>query len=285
MIPVKPFLTYDQQIEYLVNAGLLIEDKERAKNILSTLNYYRFINAYSLGLYEAPKEKKKYIAGTTFQQIYDLYLFDGQLRHILSELLEEFEIIFRTKLAYHIGLKYGALGYLDSTLFENKYYHDDFIKSFKREQEQQDKSPIVKHHKEKYDCQMPIWAAVEILSFGTISKLYSNMKTSDRIEIAKELGTSYTYLNSWLRSFVEVRNICAHYGRLYNKFLLFPPKLYGNMSFANNRIFAVIYILKRFVDDSVWDSLYARLKATVENHYAVNLGKIGFPVNWDKLLM
>ena len=82
------------------------------------------------------------------------------------------------------------------------------------------KSPVVKHHNDKYGGSLPIWAAVEISTFGTMSKLYKNMLPADQAAIAKQFDLTPTLLNSWLRAFVEVRNICAHYGRLYNKALL-----------------------------------------------------------------
>lgn len=42
------------------------------------------------------------------------------------------------------------------------------------------------------------------------------MKREDQIAIAKQFHTHYTYMKSWFAALVEIRNICAHYGRLYN---------------------------------------------------------------------
>lgn len=44
--------------------------------------------------------------------------------------------------------------------------------------------------------------------------------------IAKELGTvNHTYLPSWLLTITQIRNVCAHHGRLWNKNLPGTPKL------------------------------------------------------------
>lgn len=206
------------------------------------------------------------------------------LRHILSEQLEEFEILFRTKIAFYIGSRYGALGHLSRDNFESDEFHKAFLEDFEREKRQQSKSPVVRHHEEKYSGMMPIWAAVEVLSFGTISKLYSNMKPNDRAAIAKEFGVSEVFLRSWLRSFVEVRNICAHYGRLYNKVLRFPPRLFKDVSFSNPRVFSVLYILKRYIDPQNWISQMMKLKRSVLQHQSIELQKIGFPPNWENIL-
>ncbi len=82
-----------------------------------------------------------------------------------------------------------------------------------------------------------------MFSFGTLSKFYKNMISSDKKEIAKLFGVGYTYLESWLESISYVRNICAHYGRIYNAKLTKTPKLYKEYSEAgigNNRIFGVM---------------------------------------------
>ena len=281
---IKPFLSYEQQIQHLSDIGLIIENKDFAISVLSEINYYRLVNAYSLGLYVNDEKKGRYKDGVTFFQIYDLYRFDTDLRHILSEQLEEFEILFRTKVAYYIGLHYGALGYIFKENFESEQHHNEFMDEFYREKERQSKSPIVKHHNENYDGSMRIWTVVEILSFGTVSKLYKNMNYDDRVEIAKDFGVGEVYLKSWLRSFVEIRNICAHYGRLYNKQLLFPPKLFKGLSFSNNRIFSVLFLLKRYISPENWVSQMLKLKRTIEQHKSVDLQQIGFPENWQEIL-
>ena len=285
---IKPFLSYDEQIQLLKNRNLIINDIEKAKTVLSTVNYYRLINAYSLGLLEKKESgEQHYKDGVSFYQIYDIYTFDNELRHIISEPLETFEVMFRTKLAHYIGEKYGATGYLNASNFVDATYHNEFMQTLEQEKENQKNSPIVKHHQNKYDGEMPIWVAVEVLSFGTISKLYSNLSTVDRNYIAGSMPgkAPEIYLNSWIRSFVEVRNICAHYGRLYNKKLVFPPKMFkGSLAFGNDNVFSVLYFLKRFEDPQKWSEIFKRLIAAVDNHPYVELDKIGFPSNWKNIL-
>ena len=66
------------------------------------------------------------------------------------------------------------------------------------------------------------------------------MKNPDKKAVAKSFGVGYTYFESWLESISYVRNIFAHYGRLYNAKLSKTPMLYKEYSEAgigNNRIF------------------------------------------------
>ena len=63
------------------------------------------------------------------------------------------------------------------------------------------KAPFVKNFKENYEGgKLPIYALVEVFSFGTLSKFYKNMLNRDKKAIAKSFGVGYTYLESWLES-------------------------------------------------------------------------------------
>ena len=285
---VKPALSLEKQVDLLTSKGLIVENRDWALEILSQVSYYRLISAYSLGLYDCSTgNQQRYKRGVTFHQLYDLYQFDCKLRAILFELIEDFEIIFRTKLTNFISIKYGSLGYLDDKISIQKQYHQDFLKTLEREKKIQEKSPIVKHHNDVYQGNMPMWAAAEILPFGTISKFYSNLNKNDQKEIAENFDVRDVYLNSWLRAFVEVRNICAHYGRIYNKHLHSPPRLFNDAKeLKNDRIFAVLYILKRYIASNIpkWTSVKLRLEHALSLHKAVEQNKIGFPIDWKKWL-
>ena len=41
-------------------------------------------------------------------------------------------------------------------------------------------NPIIKHHNLNYSGDIPIWALVELLSFGSTSKLYTMLTTKDK---------------------------------------------------------------------------------------------------------
>ena len=87
--PHQAPIDINEQIENLISLDLEIEDKDYVKSVLKRVSYYRIIKAYSITL----KENGKYIDGTTFENIVDLYLFDMELRHILFSLIEHTETI------------------------------------------------------------------------------------------------------------------------------------------------------------------------------------------------
>jgi len=141
------------------------------------------------------------------------------------EMTEQIEIAFRTHISYHVAHTYGSLGYLNSAHFENENYHAAFISELEKEV-QRSQEIFIKHHIEKYNGQIPVWVAVEVLSFGALSKLFSNMKSDDRNQISRSnYRVPARYLESWLKCLSYLRNICAHYGRLYNRPLTSKPRL------------------------------------------------------------
>jgi abortive infection bacteriophage resistance protein len=86
---------------------------------------------------------------------------------------------------------------------------------------------FIKHFKNTYsDPWPPVWVIFEILSMRQFSILYSNTaKSPPRKSVADYFGVKETVLTSWLHTLVYVRNICAHYARLWNKDLRVAVKL------------------------------------------------------------
>ena len=135
---------------------------------------------------------------------------------------------------------------------------------------------------------MPIYALVEVFSFGTLSKFYKNMKNADKKAVAQSFGIGYTYLESWLESISYVRNICAHYGRLYNAKLSKTPILYKEYSQAgigNNRIFGVLLCMKHILkNDAHWNQYVDQIELLINKYEKVDVETMGFPKNCKELL-
>ena len=74
------------------------------------------------------------------------------------------------------------------------------------------KAPFVRHYIEKHDRNFPLWVISELFTFGMLSRFYSDLKTADKKAFA---GVDHKHMVSWLKCCTDLRNICAHYGRLY----------------------------------------------------------------------
>ncbi|MCR5084857.1 MAG: Abi family protein [Succinivibrionaceae bacterium] len=167
--------------------------------------------------------------------------------------------------------------------------HANIIRQFQEEIKRNKNLPFVKHHNTKYNSKFPIWVAVELFSFGQLSSLYSIMKSKDRKEIARQYDCSPNDLGVWIQCLVEVRNICAHYGRLYNLPLRFKPPLplaYQKYYRAQNKLFPVIVVLKLLLlSHGQWNSFFEILNGLMNKYkHVVNLSFIGFPPEWEMVL-
>lgn len=83
----------------------------------------------------------------------------------------------RIQFAYYFSRDVGALGYLDASNFRNELSHAKSMRNFERERDRARKQivPYVVHHMDQYG-NLPVWAAVEVMSFGTLSQLYGNLR-------------------------------------------------------------------------------------------------------------
>ncbi len=283
----QPPLSIKDQIENLYNLGLTIVDENFAYEFLNDVSYFRLIKAYSLGL---KAKNGKYYDNITFDSIIQLYKFNSKFRQLLFPLIECIEVNLRCRIANHFSNKYGVLGYEDSDNFANAEYHESFLEEIELEIKRNAKSPFVKNFKTNYvDGKIPFYALVELFSFGTLSKFYKNMKSEDKKAVAMTYGVGYTYFESWIESIAFVRNVCAHYGRLYNAKLPKTPILYTqytNNGIGNIRIFGVLLCIKHINSNKKqWENFITLLEELIKQYPAVKISTMGFVDNWKDYLM
>ena len=279
-------MTIDEQVENLKSIGLIVDDEEYAKKILNDISYFRLVKAYSPNL--KPKNGC-YDKQTTFKEIVDLYLFNANFRQIIFPEIEKVEINVRCRVANFFAEQYGVLGYLQAENFADENYHAQFLKDINEEIGRNSKAPFVRNFRENYEGgNLPIYALVEVFSFGTLSKFYKNMLNKDKKAIAKSFGVGYTYFESWLESISYVRNICAHYGRIYNAKLSKTPilyKEYTQVGIGNNRIYGVLLCLKHLLKNDVhWNLFVDKIELLFDKYQYVKISTMGFPENWRELL-
>ena len=282
----QPPLTIEEQIENLQKLNLIIPNVDYAKKFLKDVSYFRLIKAYSLGL---KSKDGTYKSNITFEQIVELYLFNANLRQNLFSFIEIIEVNLRTILSNYVSVKYDVLGYLDSENFSNKKIHEVFMAKINDEIKRNKRSPFIKNFQENYDGNIPFYALTEIMSFGALSKFYKNLHNNDKKEIAQIYQLNYTFLESWIESIAYVRNLCAHYGRLYNVILAKKPRLfseYREQEVRNDRLFAVLCCIKHLIpNDHQWEEFVQTLDDLFSKYSHVNKFTMGFPSNWKKLLV
>ena len=280
-------LRIEEQIDNLKQLGLIINDEENARSILNDISYYRLIKAYSLGL---KKKNGKFHSNVTFENIVELYLFNANFRQALFTQIEKVEINLRCRLSNFFSLKYGVLGYENCDNFSSKKFHDVFNDDIKLELNRNKKAPFVKNFVNNYEGgKIPFYALVELMSFGTLSKFYKNMKPEDKKQIARMYGVTYNYLESWIENIAFVRNVCAHYGRLYNAKIPKAPMLYKESLEAgveNKYIFSTILCLKYILpNDRHWIEYVDLMEMLFEKYSNMDIRLMGFVDGWKSMLL
>ncbi len=284
----KPALTYTEQAELLAKRGLDFGgcSSTEVERALSDVNYYR-LRGYWLTL----EKDGRFIPGTTFQDIVDIYDFDHGFRVTTVSLCEYIEIKFRTVFAYRFSHAIGPDILYRPEVFLNRKRYERSRNEFKSEVKRglAARVPCVEHNIEKYGM-LPIWAATEILSFGAISKLYGNLcDKSLRSEIASDFNTTPYYLKSWIEHLAYIRNVCAHYNRLYNRQMTKQPRLYKKDQdrFGNQRNFATFVVLAYIFQNmshTPFKKALSDLSNLMEYYPSVSKRPMRFPNDWEKIL-
>ncbi len=254
-------ITLEKQIELLRSRGMIINDVEKAKEVLLDVGYYR------LGFYWFPFEKPcgqhqarthEFVAGANFDDAVKLYYFDYALRNILQKYITRIEVNFRTYLIYLISNRYDML---PTWFVSSRVVDRDYIASFDKEvytdKFKRNKFIAAHHRKHINDKYAPAWKTLEFMTLGSNIALYKSLlDLEDKKDISKHFGITYTNIFENYSDVVRcVRNTCAHGGLLYDM-ALYPlirrgpanvsgserKKLYGALK-------VIGYLLKQVSDN------------------------------------
>lgn len=262
MLYPKPYTSHTQQLALLTSRGLTVQNNAQALCCLARTGYYR-LSAYwypfrvshllpNLGT-GAPEINKvgppdrfvtdQFKLGYSFEDAHDFYVFDKKLRLLLSDALERIEVSVRSRVVEHLGQK-SPMAHRDPANFSRKFttnlsrrskpgapltLYQDWIgqqdKLFDRSKED-----FAEHFRSKYAVggilHPAIWVASETWDWGALSHCFGGLPPADQHAIASVFSSmNGRDLASWLRHLNDLRNICAHHSRLWNRNTANPPRV------------------------------------------------------------
>lgn len=286
----EQFLSYDEQFQLLKTRGMNFPNEEKAKNLLKRVGYYR-LSSYWHPFFE-DKQKKIFKSNTQFEKVYDLYEFDKELRKFVLGELEKIEINIRSKMTYILSTEHNPFWLGDEALFINQNTHKNLLSKIKMEVDRSDEHFILSF-KSRYSNEIPpSFITLEILSFGTVSKIYSNLKRSKtKKDIAGELALPDVVFESWLHSLVYIRNLSAHHARLWNRIFSVKPLLpksisniwLSNRDVSNNRLFfflSIMLYLSNVIEPQ--NTLKQDLYDLLRKYPNIDKFAMGFPTGWQE---
>lgn len=302
MIYTKAPLSIDDQIQKLKDRGLIFDNERIASNYLSNISYYR-LRAYTYPFQQNEEDEDHCFIRRDihFGDIIDLYCFDRRLRALIFNAIEKIEIAIRTKIVYQYALSTNnSHWFLDDYLY---FKSDDYYKIIKDIEYEISRSneDFILHYEKKYSHPEipPAWMTLEVLSFGTLSRLYSflKIKSIENKSIARSFGLpEVDILINWMHAISVLRNCCAHHSRVWNRRFPIRVKLPYNTSnpfmdretmstIKTNKLFAVLSSIKYLLDIISPNSDFKEnlLSIMGDGGKLLILKDMGFPDNWKFL--
>ncbi len=293
---IKSSLTTAEHIQLLQERGLTVDDQALAEHYLTHVSYYRLAGYW--WPMQADKEKHIFKEGSVFSDVIHLYNFDRELKLLIFDVIEKIEISLRTKMIYHLSHEFDPWWFEQTSLFNDSQALVKTLFSM-QEEVQRSKETFMKEHRKKYGKDgrfPPAWKTLELTSFGGLSKLYGNLKNTVKSKdlIALDFGAvNHTYLPSWLQSIAQIRNICAHHARLWNKnlpgsvkLLSKPPKPWISDvpgQHENQRLYVHLCIMKYLVNIIAPENTFTeRLQGLFEKYPSVDRHALGMKENWNQ---
>ena len=159
------------------------------------------MRGYSFHLYD--NATKKYVPGTKFEDILKLYQFDQELSALIFSMISKIEIALRVRLVEALLIHGDPLILQDSSIFKEKKMYWQNMSTIASEIARSN-DVFIKHNFDNHEGEVPVWAVVEVLSFGTLSK---------------------KMFSSWVQAVSVLRNMCDHNSRIYNRTIHTTPEI------------------------------------------------------------
>ncbi|MBU5419593.1 Abi family protein [Acetanaerobacterium sp. MSJ-12] len=189
-MPRKPMLCVDDLIEHSKKKGIRFDimSEQDAKNYLDSNNNYFKLTSYRKNYAKITTgEKEGQYVGLDFAHLIELARIDVEIRHILLKMCLDIEHFLKVRLIKAVENNTMGSGDEDGYKIVTDFLVDagrlDFgdratniskrSGSISRKIRQNKKNPYCKGLMEKYKSDMPIWAFVEVISFGDLEDLIS----------------------------------------------------------------------------------------------------------------
>jgi len=277
-------------ISVLKQRGLTILDEQKAISYLTNIGYFR-LSAYLFPLLKNPKTDHLYKEGTTLDMALDMYRFDRKLRVLIFNEIEKIEIAIRSAINNYISTALNDVFWMTDV----KYFNDStiFKKSLSLILSEMDrtKEKFIDHFYNKYSNPFPpAWMINEIIPMGVLCGIYNNIKIiSLKKKVANQFGLPFPVFSSWILVLANLRNLCCHHNRIWNKdHLVIPADIktpvfpwINSSTIDMRRIYYRICIIKYLLFTvSPNNTLTHKLKSLLTEHPNIDIKAMDFPADW-----
>lgn len=305
---IKPFLTYHQQIQKLIDEKhLIVNDVVFAMEKLQELSYFTLIGGYKTPFRDPMT--RVYVENTTFEDVYALYQFDNQLRELIFKYLCQIEKKMRSLISYAFCEQYGEgqKAYLNPANYNysarNQNGVNKLIQILDRLANRNVDYDYLVYQRRVYH-NVPLWVLMNALTFGQLSKMYSFLPS----QIQSKVSHGFVHVNEreleqYMKVLVLYRNVCAHNERLFShKVYSEIPNtvLHKKLGIAQNGtqyiygkkdLFSVVIAFRYLLPKEEFVIFKRELGRQIEKYLTRSqriseeklLGIMGFPQNWKMI--
>ena len=287
----KTFALPQDLIPLLKNRGLIISDEQKAVSYLTNIGYYR-LSAYCHPLLKEPKSDHIYKDGATFDLVMNMYRFDRKLRILLFNEIEKIEVTIRSILTNYVcEASHDVFWMTDSQCFLNPAVFSKTLTLIQGEIDKT-KEEFIAHFQNKYSNPYPpAWMIAEIVTLGILCVTYNNLKSRTiQKKIAAYFRLPATVFSSWIMILANLRNLCGHHIRIWNKENPLVPAPLKSPAFPwidssttdMKRIYYRICIIKYLLFTvSPNNTFTQKLKSLLEEYPTIDTKAMGFPADWQ----
>lgn len=295
----KEPLSIEGQVQLLKQRGLHVfpDEEEEIRTWLSNVHYYK-LSGYWLA-YEMKKQLgagrlHKFKNGTSWKKVKHTYIFDQKFRRLMWTAIEKIEVSVKAHWCQYLSMNYGPFpqdkeGLFSPYIYEQNGTYEKLITSYTKSN-----ALYAKHYKMNYPelKTPPIWIIALLISFGEMVNWIKYIESAKiRNEIVRPYGFDERVIISFLTHLIEVRNICAHNERLWNrqtnKNFIIPKKytdifIFNKSNKSDRRIYNTIVMINELLKtiDPGYPFL-SFIKDLIKSNYLITPQYMGFPKNWE----
>ena len=266
------FRSLDQLADLMVaDRGLECSDQKALERFLLVNNYTR-VEGYAREFQLDPSHgDKRFEPGTSFEKVHLMMELDQRLSDLVFSGLSTIEVAVRSLFAHEYGAAYGSGAfYLNDNFYdygkmEGARRRLDVPLSIARDLARYSASRIVRRYRDPDEGgrdrasllrryrDMPIWVAVEVISFGHLSIMIRTCR--DLIpgkRMAADISVQWADFSNVLHSFVVLRNLCAHQMQLWQRNIGIQCPVQRklrprNVAFSNKGPYAAIIMMRHYL--------------------------------------
>jgi len=287
----KTCILPQDMIPLLKKRGLDISGEQRAAGYLANIGYFR-LSAYFYPLLKEPKTDHIYKEGATFDMALDMYRFDRKLRILLFNEIEKIEVAIRSAMNNWISDGLNDVFWMtDEKYFKNSVIFSKTMDIIQSEISKTKEEFILHFHNKYINPYPPAWMITEIIPLGALYNIFNNLKSKSlKKKVSNTFGLSLPAFSSWMLILSNLRNLCGHHVRVWNKEISFVASNPLQHTFpwidSSNtdlkRIYFRICIIKYLLFTVSPNNIFTRkLKSLLAEYPTIDVKAMGFPANWQ----